>query len=267
VSLLFLKIQSRILTLNFPTVNHLFPREENFKLSESVVEWYDFRLSYIVKRSSFLYRHSLSLVLLLCFALCLTGQAITGWHEHNNDLEEYHAAKIDFVSYLTTGHFIQTTFENWESEFLQMGMYVLLTIWLRQIGSSESKSLTEKEEVDREPNSKKRKAPWPVKRGGLYLALYKNSLSIAFGLLFMASYALHAYGSLVDYNEEQTLKGRAMATMIEYMKQSRFWYESFQNWQSEFIAVLSIVLLSIFLRQKGSPESKPVDASHMETGN
>jgi len=95
--------------------------------------------------------------------------------------------------YLQTGHFLQTTFENWESEFLQMGMYVLLTIFWRQLGSSESKSLDKKEEVDREPNPRRKNAPWPVKKGGLYLVVYKNSLTIAFAILFILSFVLHAY--------------------------------------------------------------------------
>jgi hypothetical protein len=137
---------------------------------------------------------------------------------------------------------------------------------LRQLGSSESKGIEGEEEVDREPDPKKADAPWPVKRGGWILAIYKNSLSIAFGILFFVSFVLHAIGSLKYYNNEQILKGEEPVTMSEFLSQSRFWFESFQNWQSEFIAVLSIVVLSIFLRQKGSPESKPVDAPDSETG-
>ncbi|HZY82458.1 MAG TPA: DUF6766 family protein [Cyclobacteriaceae bacterium] len=214
----------------------------------------------------FLYRNSLTLVLLTLVLLCITGQMITGWHEYNDDLLEHGASPIAFLHYLTTGHFYQVTFENWESEFLQMAMYVLLTIWLRQHGSSESKKIGEKEEVDREPDPKSKNAPWPVKRGGFILTLYKNSLSIAFGLLFLISFCLHAYGSLRNYNEEQILNGKQTVTLGKFMGETRFWFESFQNWQSEFVAVISIVVLSIFLRQKGSPESKPVDAPDSETG-
>lgn len=150
---------------------------------------------------------------------------------------------------------------------MQMGMYVLLTVWLRQKGSSESKSLDEAEEVDREPDPSKKDAPWPVKRGGLILAIYKGSLSICFLLLFLASFSLHAVGSLKHFNEEQMLKGEAAVDIGWFMTQSRFWFESFQNWQSEFVAVISIVVLSIYFRQKGSPESKPVDAPFEETGS
>ena len=219
------------------------------------------------KTNSFLYRNSLSVVLTFCFFICIVGQISTGIKVYEDELLELGAPHdVTLVQYLQTGHFLQTTFENWESEFLQMGMYVLLTIFLRQLGSSESKSIDEKEEVDREPNPRRKNAPWPVKKGGIYLLIYKNSLSIAFAILFLVSFWLHAYGSLNHHNEKQTFKGEPKESWNKYMVSNTFWYESFQNWQSEFVAVLSIVVLSIFLRQKGSPESKPVDAPDDETG-
>ena len=138
---------------------------------------------------------------------------------------------------------------------------------IRDRGSSESKPLEGKEAVDREPNPSKSDAPWPVKKGGLALILYRNSLSLAFIILFLLSFTLHAYGSLRNYNEERLMKGKHPVELSEFMSMSRFWFESFQNWQSEFVAVISIVVLSIFLRQFGSPESKPVDASFVDTGS
>ncbi len=221
----------------------------------------------MVKQYSFIYRNGLSLVVVLLFILSFTGQVLTGWKEYNSEREEFNQPLVELSDYFSSGHFIQTTFENWESEFLQMGLYVVLTIWLRQQGSSESKKLSGKEEVDREPNPLKKDAPWPVKRKGFILSCYKNSLSIAFAVLFIASFVLHAGGSFTKYNEEQLFKGKGNITISEFMHESRFWFESFQNWQSEFVAVLSIVTLSIFLRQKGSPESKPVDASYEDTGS
>ncbi len=167
--------------------------------------------------------------------------------------------------YFTSGHFVSSTFENWESEFLQMAIYVLLTVGLRQKGSSESKKLSGKEEVDRIPKPGPR-APWPVRREGIWLKLYSNSLSIAFGLLFLISFILHFSGSLVVHNEELVAEGLRKETAGEYLISYNFWFESFQNWQSEFLAVGAIVLLSIWLRQKGSPESKPVDGPDDETG-
>lgn len=219
------------------------------------------------KPSSFLSHNSLSLILILCFLLSLLGQIVSGWKEHNQTLREHGVAPIQLRAYLSSGHFAQATFENWESEFLQMGMYVLLTVSLRQKGSSESKKMEGKEEVDREPDPSREGAPWAVRRGGLYLKFYKNSLSIAFVLLFALSFIAHFLGSLKTYNEEQALKGQQTKDPEEYIVSSRFWFESFQNWQSEFIAVTSIVLFSIFLRQKGSPQSKPVDAPNFETGD
>jgi len=217
-------------------------------------------------KHSFFFRNGLSLVLILLFLVSFAGQIFTGLEEYNEERKEYNQPSVALYYYLTTGHFFQATFENWESEFLQMGLYVLLTISLRQQGSSESKDLEKKEEVDREPDPKRRDAPWPVKKGGFLLAVYRNSLSLAFVILFITSFALHAGGSFNKYNEEQIFKGKPAASLAEFIGESRFWFESFQNWQSEFIAVISIVVLSIYLRQKGSPESKPVDASYKETG-
>lgn len=217
------------------------------------------------KSYSFFRKNGLSIVLLVLMLIFWAGQAYTGWLEHNKELLEEGAQALTLGTYLLSGHFIQATFENWESEFLQMAIYVMLTIHLRQIGSSESKPMEGEEEVDREPKPHK-DAPWPVKKGGIILKLYEQSLSIAFFMLFLISFGLHAYGSWQDFNVEQELKNMRYAPFSEYIKDSRFWFESFQNWQSEFLAVLFIVVLSIFLRQKGSPESKPVDAPYLETG-
>lgn len=216
-----------------------------------------------MSKKSFLYRNGLSIVLIVLMLLCLIAQFFTGWRTENKELAENGEAMLSLGEYVYSGHFIQATFENWESEFLQMMLYVLLTVSLRQIGSSESKSLEGEEEVDKEPEPHPN-APWPVKKGGIWLTIYKHSLSIAFAILFILSFVLHFYGSLKDYNTEQISKNKPVATASEYISESRFWFESFQNWQSEFLAVASIVILSIWLREKGSPESKPVDMAHNE---
>ncbi|WP_316805631.1 DUF6766 family protein [Pedobacter nototheniae] len=214
---------------------------------------------------SFMYKNGLTLFFVLIFLITLFAQALTGWHVHNQTLEELNAPALSFYTYLKSGHFISATFENFESEFLQMAMYVIITIKLRQIGSAESKSLEEEEDVDRSPKITKN-VPWPVKKGGLILKIYQNSLSICFVILFLASWWLHFYGSWQDHNVEQSLKSLAKNSMAEYLIKPEFWFETFQNWQSEFLSVASIVFFTIYLRQKGSPESKPVDAPHMETG-
>ncbi|AZB11423.1 hypothetical protein EG344_22600 [Chryseobacterium sp. G0162] len=215
-------------------------------------------------RASFVYRNGLSITLILLMFFSLTGQFFTGWKTENKELAEQGFPALAINEYFYSGHFIQATFENWESEFLQMMLYVLLTVSLRQKGSSESKSLLGAEEVDREPVAHP-KAPWPVKKGGVWLKIYKHSLSIAFALLFLITFGLHFYGSLKNYNTEQGMKKEPLVTAIQYLSESRFWFESFQNWQSEFLAVASIVILSIWLREKGSPESKPVDMPHDKT--
>ncbi|MCU7550059.1 hypothetical protein OCK74_13125 [Chitinophagaceae bacterium LB-8] len=210
--------------------------------------------------------NGLSLVFLLLFLFSIIGQALTGLKEHNQEMEEEGGKEINMSHYLTSGHFLQATFENWESEFFQMALFVILTMLLYQKGSSESKDPDKKEEVDKEPDPGKKDAPWPVKTGGIVLAIYKNSLCYALFLLFLLSFLAHWYGSLKDYNEVALLKGMPTETAIQYLGNSRLWFESFQNWQSEFLSVLAIVALSIFLRQKGSPQSKPVDAPDRETG-
>jgi hypothetical protein len=208
--------------------------------------------------------NGLSVVFLILFFFCLFGQYISGWKEYNAQREEEGLSSINIGQYARSGHFLQATFENWESEFLQMALFVVLTVSLRQKGSSESKGF-ESEPVDRKPR-KRKDAPWPVKKGGLVLALYKRSLSIVLFILFLLSFALHLYGSLKDENEHLQAMGKPPETLVSYLDSNRFWFESFQNWQSEFLSVFTLVILSIFLRQQGSPQSKPVDAPHSETG-
>jgi hypothetical protein len=215
---------------------------------------------------NFLKNNGLSLVFFTLFVISLIGQVITGLKQHNEDMADKGGEILDMISYLSSGHFLQSTFENWESEFLQMALFLILSMFLYQKGSSESKDPDKEEEVDREPDPAKKEAPWPVKKGGLALALYRHSLCYALTFLFLISFLLHWYGSLKDYNEEQSLDHKPTATAIEYLSNSRFWFESFQNWQSEFLSIMAIVVLSVFLREKGSPQSKPVDAAVDETG-
>jgi hypothetical protein len=209
--------------------------------------------------------NSLSIVFLALFIIALIGQVFTGFDQHNEDRLKEGQPEISLGAYLTSGHFMQATFENWESEFLQMALFVVLTVSLRQKGSSESKKI-EPEEVDSEPDPNKKDAPWAVHQGGFLLTVYKHSLSTALFLLFLVSFALHLYGSMKDENEQLAQKGLPTENLSEYVVSGRFWFESFQNWQSEFLSVFAIVVLSIFLREKGSPQSKPVDAPNSETG-
>lgn len=211
--------------------------------------------------------NGLSIVLALCFFALLGGQAIAGWLEANVDNRDHHAPEVTFREYVASAHMLEATMENWESEFLQMSIYVLITVFLFQKGSAESKDPEKAEEVDREPDPNREGAPWPVRKGGMILAIYKRSLTLALGALFLLSWILHAVGGAGVFNEELAMHGLpGRVTTLGYMRTPRFWFESLQNWQSEFLAVLSIVVLSIWLRQQGSPESKPVDAPHSATG-
>jgi hypothetical protein len=150
----------------------------------------------------------------------------------------------------------------------QMALYVWLTSFLYQRGSSESKDPDKPEEVDEEPEHHRLdpKAPYPVRAGGALLKLYENSLALALLLLFVLSFGLHWLGSYSETCREQSLHGQTCSTFLGHLGSSTFWFESFQNWQSEFLSIAVLVVLSVFLRQKGSPESKPVHAAHSESG-
>ena len=213
--------------------------------------------------------NGLSLVLFGLFALSLVGQALAGHRHYNDEQSEHGQPTVSIIEYLRSGEFMEATAENWESEFLQMGVYVLFTCFLFQRGSSESKKIGESAPVDRDPRlfKNKRGVPWPVRRGGWVLRIYSHSLSLAFLLLFAISFVAHAIGGAKAYTEEELAHGGHAVSAIEYLGGSQFWFESFQNWQSEFLAIGMMVVLSIFLRQRGSPESKPVDAPHRETGS
>jgi hypothetical protein len=211
--------------------------------------------------------NGLLLACLALFAVFFVGMIVSGAATYNEEqLEHGSHEQLSVLQYLTTGHFVEATFENWESEFLQMGMYVVLTAFLYQKGSSESKPLNKTAPQDVDPREAvKRNSPWPVRRGGWPLAAYEHSLAIAFFALFFASWALHASGGVSAFNEEQIQHGQPAISIWRYVTTAQFWFESMQNWQSEFIAVAAIVGLSIFLRQRGSAESKPVADPHRET--
>jgi hypothetical protein len=202
------------------------------------------------------------------FLMTVVGQSLAGFHEYNDDEKDHGQPTIRFGEYLTSSHFVEAIFENWESEFLQMSSYVFLTAFLYQKGSPESKDPDDEDSAEGEaPKSDMQEdAPWPVRRGGFVLTVYKRSLTLALFLLFLVSFALHAAGGARLYSHEQALHGGKAVSTLQYLGTSRFWFESFQNWQSEFLSVGVLVVLSIFLRQKDSPESKPTESPHSKTG-
>ena len=217
----------------------------------------------------FVYENGLGLAASALFLLSFAGQVATGRAVYNEDQREHGGSPVGLVEYLGTGAFLEATMENWESEFLQMAVFVVLTVFLYQRGSSESKGIEEPEAVDQRPEEARGdpEAPWPVRRGGVALTIYKHSLSLVLGALFLASFALHAVGGAAEYSEEQRQHGGEPVTALGYVATSRFWFESFQNWQSEFLSVAVLVLLSVWLREHGSPQSKPVAAPYTETGH
>ncbi|MFC9769946.1 MULTISPECIES: DUF6766 family protein [unclassified Pseudarthrobacter] len=212
--------------------------------------------------------HGLLLANLALFLVFFGGMILSGAASYSEDQQAHGEPAVTVVQFLGSGEFVEATFENWESEFLQMAMYVVLTIFLFQKGSSESKPLGKKSPQDEDPrHAAIRKAtPWPVKRGGIALGFYKHSLSILLFTLFLASFTLHGVGGAAAYSEDQQSHGQPAVTFLQYLGTSRFWFESFQNWQSEFLAVAVLVGASVYLREKGSPESKPVAEPHYETG-
>ena len=212
--------------------------------------------------------NGLTITLFVLFTFSFAGQSLTGLAKYNEDQHEHGKPAIPYGEYVTSPAFVESVFENWESEFLQMAVYVWLTSFLYQRGSAESKDPDRSEEVDDDPENHRSdpEAPGPVRAGGLALKIYKNSLALALMLLFLRSFLLHLIGSAGESCREQMMHGGACSTVVEQLGRSTFWFESFQNWQSEFISIGVLVVLSIFLRQKGSPESKPVHASHAKTG-
>ena len=217
----------------------------------------------------FLRNNGLSLVLLLLFILFWIGQTLAGFRFHNDERRAHGESPVSMGEYVRSGDFWSATAENWESEFLQMAMFVVLTACLFQKGSPESKDPDEDDDpVDADPRLSKDdpKAPWPVRKGGVVLWLYSNSLSIVFFAMFLLSVWVHAAKGAEAHNEEQRQHGEETVTALSYMGTSRFWFESFQNWQSEFLSLFAMVYFAVYLRQKGSAESKPVATPHDEHG-
>jgi hypothetical protein len=211
--------------------------------------------------------HGLLLANAGLFLFSFAGMALAGVRAYSSEQVAHGQAAVSLWAYLRTGDFVEALFENWESEFLQMGVYVLFTAYLFQQGSPESKPLDERTPQDVDPRRQRyRHRPWPVRRGGVWLRLYSHSLATALFALFLLSFGLHALGGTTAYNEDASEHGEPTASVFQFVTTSEFWYQSFQNWQSEFLSVGTLAVLGIFLRQRGSPESKPVAAPSWKTG-
>ena len=217
--------------------------------------------------SRFFRDNGLTIVLLLLFVASIVGHWITGWHFHNEQLQDHGREPITLIAFLSDPQFLSTVFENWESEFLQMSAYVVLTAYLFQRGSAESTNPDEPARPgDTTSRTTKRDAPVALRRGAAVRWVYGHSLGLVLFLLFIASFVMHWMFSAKEAAEEAQNHGGTPLTLLEYLTSAQLWFESFQNWQSEFLSTAVIVVLSIFLREVGSPESKPVAAPHAETG-
>lgn len=210
----------------------------------------------------FLRYNGLSLVLLVVFLTAMGGQFATGRRQYNEERREQGEPAALVREYLASGHFWEATTENWESEFFQMAMFVLLTVKLYQKGSAESNDPDHPPSLVGRAHRRNTHAPSPVRRGGWRLRVYEHSLSLALLLLFFGAFTGHVVSGATRYNEERKRDGEPAVTRWEYLRSSRFWFESFQNWQSEFLAIGTMVVLTVFLRERGSPESKAVETPH-----
>jgi membrane protein implicated in regulation of membrane protease activity len=215
-----------------------------------------------VKR--FVKENSLSLFFLTIFLLALVGQAISGHNLYNEEQLAHGESTIGFWRYLSTSNFGQAVMENWQSEYLQFALFALATVWLLQKGSPESKELdkagTESDKDQMVGRHAREGSPRWARVGGLRTAIYSNSLIIVMALVFFASWFAQSVTGMSNYNQEQHDHGAPGLSWWGYVGSSDFWQATFQNWQSEFLAVGSFVILAVYLRQRGSPESKPVGA-------
>ncbi len=211
--------------------------------------------------------NGLTIVLLLLFVFSITGQWLAGWYVALEDAARHGQEPVSIWAFTSSPEFLSSVFENWESEFLQMAAYVILTAVLVQRGSAESKDPdAAPRDNDLESQAFKPGAPRILRSGTIRRTLYAHSLGIALGSLFLLSFVMHWLQSARAAADEAVAHGAAPLGTIAYLGSSQLWFESFQNWQSEFLSTAMLVLLSIVLRQRESPESKPVAAPHRKTG-
>ncbi|TQE37651.1 DUF6766 family protein [Streptomyces ipomoeae] len=218
----------------------------------------------------FLRDNGLGLAFLALFVLAVIGQAFAGHADFNNQLAADDLQQITIGDYVTSSDFAVDVTENWQSEYLQFFLYIFLTVWLVQRGSPESKSLHKiGVESDKEqrvgPHANADSPRWAT-AGGLRLKLYASSLGYVMGAVFVLSWLAQSIAGVAAYNEDQLRQLQAPMSWPEYIVSADFWSRTLQNWQSEFLAIASMAILSIYLRQRGSPESKPVGAAHTATG-
>src|SRR4051795_13448437 len=218
----------------------------------------------------FLKQNSLSIVFLVLFLAALTGQAFAGHADFNEQQERHGDPTISLSRYVVSSEFGVDVMENWQSEYLQFTLFVLLTVWLLQRGSPESKELDkdgfESDEDQMVGEHANADSPAWAKAGGLRLRIYSHSLLLLMTTIWLGTWFAQAVTGRIEYNSDQLDHHEAPLSLWQYLGASDFWNRTLQNWQSEFLAVGSFAALAIYLRERGSPESKPVGASHEATG-
>jgi hypothetical protein len=224
----------------------------------------------VVETVKWLKDNSLALAFLIMFLLALAGQAVAGHLDFNDRLRAEGAEPVSLLQYVASSDFAVNVAENWQSEYLQFFLFIVFTVWLVQRGSPESKELDSAgAESDKEQqigaHADARSPAW-ARTGGLRLWLFSNSLGLVMGIIFLLSWLAQSVAGQSAYNSERLGELRDPVTWGAYVTSPEFWNRSLQNWQSELLAVLSMVVLAIYLRQRGSPESKPVGAAHSATG-
>jgi hypothetical protein len=217
----------------------------------------------------FLRDNSLSLFFLGIFLATLVGQALVGHADFNHQQLAHQGDPISLGRYVTSSSFGVDVMENWQSEYLQFTLYILTTVWFVQRGSPESKK---PDQVGRESDADQKlgayadaRSPRWARVGGLRTVVFSNSLLIVMGTIWVLSWLAQSITGRIDYNAEQFDHQMAALSWSQYILTPDFWDRTLQNWQSEFLAVGSMAVLSIYLRQRGSPESKPVGAAHEDT--
>ena len=217
-----------------------------------------------------IHHHSLGLFFGAIFLLSLGGQAIAGWKQFNDDQIAASLGQISLPDYLGSANFAVDVAENWQSEFLQFLLYIVATVWLLQIGSPESKELgkagLESDQDQKVGSYAEASSPRWAAVGGVRTWAYSWSLSIVMGLIFFASWFTQSFAGRGSFNETRLQNLQDPISWGSYVTNADFWARTLQNWQSEFLAVGSMAVLSIYLRQRGSPESKPVGEAHASTG-
>jgi hypothetical protein len=215
--------------------------------------------------------NSLSLVFLTLCVLTIVGQAVSGTAQYNNDALTEGLQQISVWQYLVSSDFAVDVAENWQSEYLQFLLFIVLTVWLVQRGSPESKEL---DKVGRESDEQQKVAEYSTDSSpawarvrGWRLTLYSRSLGLVMALIFLGSWLAQSIAGRASYNEQQLRQLQEPLSWLGYVGSADFWNRTTQNWQSEFLAVGSMAIIAVYLRERGSPESKPVGAAHDDTGS